>query len=169
MLWSLVCSHRLTQRTSFHYLQSRTWLTLIYNIFPMKRWCLSARLRSVTIWKVVISAFDYRSLLQRIQFTCTAWVDSLNPHDGRVNTEGVCQKQQSLSLTDLLSTGDHLLDISFIISLQPNLCTSLTTQNITDNCIIFQAQTRLHCISLYFQLKYIDYWSQAKDVLYFLA
>ena len=65
---------------------------------------------------------------------CTAWIESLNTHDkGREETYRSCQKHKSLSLHDLLYTGRHLLSVSFITSLKPNLCTALTTQNTTEN------------------------------------
>jgi len=45
------------------------------------------------------------------------------------------------SLRDLLSTGRHLLTVSFVTSLKSNLCTALTTRNITGNeCINSHAQ-----------------------------
>jgi hypothetical protein len=49
--------------------------------------------------------------------------------DGQGKTYRSCQKHESVSLHDLLSTGRHLLDFSFITSLKSNLCTTLTTLN----------------------------------------
>lgn len=66
--------------------------------------------------------YIYCSLLRRIQFTCAAWLKSLSPQDdSRVNRERVCQKHESLSLIDFLSTCGHLSDVSFIRSLKPNV------------------------------------------------
>ena len=42
---------------------------------------------------------------------------------------------------DFISTSRHLLGVSFVRSLKPNLCTAQTTQNTTqNNCIISNAQ-----------------------------
>ena len=61
--------------------------------------------------------------------------------DGRGGGHTDPVKNMSLSLHDLLSTGRHLLGASFTSSLQPNLRTSQTTQNATENnCIISHAQ-----------------------------
>jgi hypothetical protein len=77
-----------------------------------------------------------------MQLTCTAWVESLKTSDdGRGKTYRSCQKHQSLSQHELLSTGRHLLRVSFIIRLKSHLCTALTTQNTTEtNGIISHAQ-----------------------------
>ena len=47
--------------------------------------------------------------------------------DGRWTTKRYCQKHQSLSQYDVFSTGRHLLDVSFIISLKSTLFTAVTT------------------------------------------
>jgi len=47
--------------------------------------------------------------------------------DGRWITRKYCQKHQSLSLYDILSTDRHLLDVSFVTSLKANLFTAVTT------------------------------------------
>jgi len=61
---------------------------------------------------------------------------------GGKHTCRYCQKQESLSLRDLRSTGRHLSGVSFITSLKSDICTALTTQNTTENnCIISHAQT----------------------------
>ena len=44
-----------------------------------------------------------------------------------------CQKHESLSLHGLLSTGRHLLRVSFITRLKSNLCIALATHNTTEN------------------------------------
>jgi hypothetical protein len=84
----------------------------------------------------------YRRLLKRIQLTFTVWVQSLNtPYVGGEKIYRSCQKYDSLSLHDLLSTGHHLLGVSFTTSLKRNLCTALSKQNTTENnCIISHAQ-----------------------------
>jgi len=46
--------------------------------------------------------------------------------DGRWTTKRYCQKHQSLSQYDVLSTGHHLLDVSFITTLKSNLFTAVT-------------------------------------------
>ena len=47
-----------------------------------------------------------------------------------------CQKNESLSLHDL-STGSHLLDVSFIASHKPKICTALNTQYTTKNSCFY--------------------------------
>jgi hypothetical protein len=83
-------------------------------------------------------SWKYRSMLKRMQLTCTTWTESLNTrNDGWGKTYRCFQKHESI--TDL-STGRHLL-FSFITSLKSNLCTLQTTQNTTGhNCIILHAQ-----------------------------
>jgi hypothetical protein len=44
------------------------------------------------------------------QLTCAVWVDTRE--DGRGKTYRFCQKIESISLNDLLSTGRHLLVVS---------------------------------------------------------
>jgi hypothetical protein len=92
--------------------------------------------------RIVTKSVYYRILPKRMQLTCTAWLQSLNTHDdGRGKTYRSCQKHNSLSLHDLLSTGHHSLRIPFTTNVQPNLCPALTTQNTTEhNCIILHAQ-----------------------------
>ena len=52
-----------------------------------------------------------------------------------------CLKRESVSLHDLHSTGHHLLGVSFVTSLQSDLCATLTTQNTKyNNYIISHAQ-----------------------------
>ena len=63
-----------------------------------------------------------------------------NSNFGRGKIYRSCQQHQSVSLHDL-STGRHLLSVSFITSPKSNLCAALTTQNTTEsNCIISHAQ-----------------------------
>jgi hypothetical protein len=111
--------------------------------------------------------YMYRYLLHSIHFTCTAWLKSLNPHDdSRTNRERVCQKHESLPLIDFLSTRGHLIDISFIRSLKPNLCTALTTQNTTDNnCTIIHARTNMTALQLTLRCTEIR-WSLATNKEY---
>jgi hypothetical protein len=57
-------------------------------------------------------------------------------YNSRGKTYRSCKKHASLSLHDLLATAHHLLFVSFITNLKWNLCTALTTQNITEQkCI----------------------------------
>jgi hypothetical protein len=58
------------------------------------------------------------------------------------------QKHESLSLHDLLSTGRHLIRVSFVTRLKSNLCAALNTQNTTGNNFNSHAQntTALHSI-----------------------
>lgn len=51
-----------------------------------------------------------------------------------------CRKYEPFSLHNLLSTGHHVLGVSFITSLSSKLCTALTTQNTENKCIILHAQ-----------------------------
>jgi len=52
----------------------------------------------------------------RTRLTCKAWVQSLNTRDDcRAGRHRYCQKHESLSLYGL-STGRHLLGVSFIKS-----------------------------------------------------
>jgi len=76
-----------------------------------------------------------------MQFTCTAWVESLKTCEGgRGKTYSFCQKHRSLSLHDLWN-GRYLLGLSFVTNLKSSLCKALTTQNTTENnSIILQAQ-----------------------------
>jgi hypothetical protein len=80
-------------------------------------------------------------LLKRIQLTSTVWVESINTRDyGRRQTQRSCQKHDSLSLHDRLSTGHHVLGVLFMISLKTNLCAALITQNTAGhNCNISHA------------------------------
>ena len=77
-----------------------------------------------------------------MQLTCTAWAGSLNTRDDdRRKAYRSCQKHESLSPHDLLSTGRRLLGLSFITSLKSNSCTVLTRYSTTENkFIILQAQ-----------------------------
>jgi hypothetical protein len=83
------------------------------------------------------------SITQEDTFDLTAWVQSLNAWaDGLGNTHRSCQQHESLTLHDFLSTGHHLLVVSFITSLKSKVCTALTTCNTAvNNCIILHAQT----------------------------
>jgi len=55
-------------------------------------------------------------------------LDNLNTRDnGRWTTRRYCQEHQSLSLYDILSTGRHLSDISFVTNLKSTLFTAVTT------------------------------------------
>ena len=90
-------------------------------------------------------------LVKRMQLTCTAWVESLNTRDdGRGKTYRSCQKLESISLHDLLSTGRHLLGMLFISSRKSNLCRTVTTQNTTEsNCVMSRTKherTSADCI-----------------------
>jgi hypothetical protein len=69
-------------------------------------------------------------------------VESLQTRDAIWGkTCNFCQKHESLSLHELLSSACHLLAVSFITSLKYYLCTALTTQNTTENnCIISHVQ-----------------------------
>jgi hypothetical protein len=91
----------------------------------------------------------YRRLVQRMQLVSPESVESLKARDdGREKTYRSIQKHESPSLHDLLYTGRHWLDLSFITSLKSNLCTVLTTQNaIENNCINSHAQTEHDCTS----------------------
>jgi hypothetical protein len=79
----------------------------------------------------------YYPLLKKNQMTCTAWVQSFNIRD-----YGPGENIEILSKThELLSTGRHLLSVSFTTSLKSNLCTALTTHNTNENkCIISHAK-----------------------------
>jgi len=53
--------------------------------------------------------------------------------DGRGKKYRSCQKRESLSLQDILSTGRHLLDFSLITCPKSNLCTSVHSWNVTED------------------------------------
>jgi hypothetical protein len=87
------------------------------------------------------------SLLMEVQFTCTAWVESLNLRDdGRGKTYRSRQKHGSLSLHDLLSTGHYLLDVSFITSLKVKFmhCFNHTEHYRKQTVLPHTRKTRLH-------------------------
>jgi hypothetical protein len=76
-----------------------------------------------------------------MQFVCTAWAEALNSRDdGRRKAYRSCQKHDSLSLYDAISTGRHLLGVALVTSLKSNFCTALTTQSTTENNSISHAQ-----------------------------
>ena len=102
-----------------------------------------------------------RFSLKRIKLTCTACVQSVTLMTAAWGgTYNACQKHESLSPLDLLSTGDLVLGIPFITNFKSNLCTALRAQNTKDqNCIVshahytiaFQAHvflTGIYCILL---------------------
>ena len=75
------------------------------------------------------------------------------------------QEHESLTLHDFLSTGHHLLVVSFITTLKSDICTALTTWNTAvNNCIILHAQntTALQTCILNWNTP-INHCSQAKD------
>jgi hypothetical protein len=80
----------------------------------------------------------------RIHLICTVCVETINTRvdiRGRTYIPRTCQKCESVSLHDLLSTGRHLLGVSFKTSLKTNLRIVLTTYNTTENkCITSNAQ-----------------------------
>jgi len=82
------------------------------------------------------------SITQEDAFGLTAWVQSLSAWAYSLgNTCRPCEEHQLLSLHDFLSTGHHLLVVSFITSLKSNVCTALTTWNTAvNNCFILHAQ-----------------------------
>ena len=85
---------------------------------------------------------DVMSITQEDAFDLTARVQSLNAWaEGLGNTYRPCEEHESLSLHDFLSTGHHLLVVSFITSLKPNVCTALTIwHTAVNNCFILHAQ-----------------------------
>ena len=76
----------------------------------------------------------YCPLLKRMQSTCTVWVQSRNTCNNscRVGHKS-CQMHGSVINTCLLSTGHHLLSVSFVTSVKSNLWAAITTKNTTDN------------------------------------
>jgi hypothetical protein len=105
--------------------------------------CVVTQLRSVANSCLVgYVSVTYRSLLNRMHLTFTAWVESLNTRDDvRGKTYRSCQKHHAVSLHYLLSTGHHLLGVTSITSLKSNLCITLTPQNTvldTENTTVFQ-------------------------------
>ena len=77
---------------------------------------------------------------QKMHFTCTVWVESLNIRDvGREKTKS-CQKHESLSNHNVeffkTNIGRYLLDVSFVTSLKSNLC----IQNMKRSCTILHAE-----------------------------
>lgn len=66
------------------------------------------------IYLIFEKKYMYCSFLERMQLTCTAWVESLNTSDdgrgGKIYLS--CQKHASVLLLDLLSTGCRLLGVS---------------------------------------------------------
>ena len=67
------------------------------------------------------------------------------------------QEHESLTLHDFLSTGHHLLVVSFITSLKSNICTALTTWNTAvNNCIILHAQNTTALQTCIFELEYTN-------------
>jgi hypothetical protein len=91
-----------------------THTVLLYKIQIVR---LSARVRLMprTLTQCHFTRIEkYCPLHKRMQMTCTAWVESLNTCDdgwGKTNTS--CQKHESLSLHNFLSSSRHLLGVSF--------------------------------------------------------
>ena len=88
----------------------------------------------------------YSPLLKRMQLTCTSWEESLKTDDDGPIVRGThtdpVKNRMYLPLRDFFL---------FITSLKSNLCTALTTQNITeDDCITWHAQntTALHRLTV---------------------
>jgi hypothetical protein len=97
----------------------------------------------------------YCPLLRRMRLTCAVWVELFNtPDDGRRKTYRSCQKLESGSLHDLLSTGRHLL-VSFLRTLQ--------SHRTLHKILPHTHKTRLHFSLTCFELEYIGYWSQTND------
>ena len=85
------------------------------------------------------------SITQEDAFGLTAWVQSLSAWAYSLgNTCRRCEEHQLLSLHDFLSTGHHLLVVSFITSLKSNVCTALTTWNTAVNVLSYMHKTQLH-------------------------
>lgn len=80
---------------------------------------------------------------------CTAWVDSINTgyEAAGLNTNPVKKYVFLSSLYEFLSTGLHLLRVSFITTRKSNLCTSVTTQGNTQNKCIISHLNKKDCSS----------------------
>jgi hypothetical protein len=117
------------------------WATLLQSMFlhPIFKRRIGRLLGNSWFTVFWLDQCVQRPSLKRMQLTFTACVESLNTHDdGQVKTYRSCQTHETLLLHYLLSTGRHLLSVSFITSLKSNLRTALSTiQNI---CIISHAQ-----------------------------
>ena len=69
--------------------------------------------------------------------TWTAWVQSRNNSDDGPEGGGrdidLVKNVSILSLHDVFPTGRHLLNVSFVTNLKPNLYVAVTTHNTTEN------------------------------------
>jgi hypothetical protein len=110
----------------------------------------------------------YCPSLKRMHVTCTACVQSLKIRDGgRGKHINLVKNMSVLSLHDVLPTGRHMLKVSFIISLKPNSCTAVTTQNTIENKhVILHA---LNTVALQARLFLTGYCPRTKDSRIFPA
>jgi hypothetical protein len=87
----------------------------------------------IVVTKYPLPHLQYCPLLKRIWFICTTWIKSFSLATTVEGKQKSSQKRESLSLYDLLTTGRHLSDVSFITSWKSNLPIAVTTQNTTEH------------------------------------